>query len=181
VTSAQGAATAELPFRLVLLVGFMASGKSTVGAELASRLGWSFVDLDARIEARIGASVPEIFSRYGEGRFRMLEAEAGREALAEREVVVATGGGWPVAPGRMDGLAGDVFSVWLQVSPGEAVRRARGDPAVRPLLAVRDPEVRAAELLEARRTAYAKARLHLDTGGATPGQIVERILAACES
>ena len=83
----------------VLLVGFMASGKSSVGKELASRLGWAFEDFDTAIEARAGRSVSQIFSEDGEAGFRRLELEVAEELLALRNTVVASGGGWPAQPG----------------------------------------------------------------------------------
>ena len=79
----------------VLLVGFMASGKTSVGKELASRLGWDFEDFDTAIEARTGKSVSQIFSEDGENEFRRLECGVAEELLARRNTVVASGGGWP--------------------------------------------------------------------------------------
>jgi shikimate kinase len=166
---------------LLVLVGFMASGKSTVGRELARRLGWRFVDLDDRVEALACATVPEIFRRWGEERFRDLEGQAGREALLEEHVVLATGGGWPTAPGRMDGVPEDVLTIWLRVSPEDAVERAGRDDVTRPLLEVADPADRARRLLDERRDAYAKARVHVETGGRTPETVIEQILERIES
>src|ERR1700674_5504219 len=80
----------------VFLVGFMASGKSSVGQELARRLGWDFVDLDARIESRERQTVPAIFRDRGELGFRLAETRAPRDLLPEplkRNRVVALGGG----------------------------------------------------------------------------------------
>ena len=82
--------------RAVFLVGFMGSGKSSVGQELARRLGWDFVDLDARIESREGQTVPEIFRDRGEAGFRLAETSALGDLLSEpleRNRVVALGGG----------------------------------------------------------------------------------------
>src|SRR5271157_6018848 len=82
--------------RALFLVGFMASGKSSVGQELARRLQWDFVDLDARIEAREGQTIPEIFRDRGEPEFRIAEENALRDLLSEsrqRNCVVALGGG----------------------------------------------------------------------------------------
>jgi hypothetical protein len=93
-----------VPVRGLFLVGYMGTGKTTVGRSLAALLGWEFVDLDERIEAREGRSVPMIFREYGEGGFREREHLALRtlvgEISAERPAVVALGGGAFVEPRR---------------------------------------------------------------------------------
>jgi shikimate kinase len=81
--------------RRLVLTGFMGAGKSTVGRLLAVRLGWSFLDLDAHLEARAGLSVPEIFARHGEAHFRRLESSALASALGRSQIVLALGGGTP--------------------------------------------------------------------------------------
>lgn len=174
---ARGAPEAGPPFRVVLLVGFMASGKSSVGARLAARLGWDFFDADDAVEAAAGASVETLFRERGEAAFREVEARVTEELLAGRRRVVATGGGWPAAAeDRMDGLPPDVLSVWLRVPAALAVERALRDGRVRPLLAVDDPEGRARVLLRRRRPAYAKARLHLDASEPSPDTLAAAIV-----
>ena len=79
--------------RCVFLVGFMGAGKTMVAQQLATRLGWAAVDLDARIEAHEQRSVAEIFSKDGEAYFRHVEREALRSLGPQRDTVVATGGG----------------------------------------------------------------------------------------
>lgn len=91
---------AELPVlpssvRRLVLTGFMGAGKSTIGRLLASRLGWSFVDLDQHLETRTGATIPELFSTYGEAHFRRLESTALASALGRSNVILALGGGTP--------------------------------------------------------------------------------------
>ncbi len=81
--------------RRVVLAGFMGSGKSTIGALLAERLGWEFLDLDAHIEARSGSSVRDLFATHGEPHFRLLESTALANALGRSNVVLALGGGAP--------------------------------------------------------------------------------------
>ena len=84
-------ANGDMPER-VLLVGFMASGKSSVGRELASRLGWDFEDFDTVIEARAGKSVSQIFEEDGEAEFRRLESGVAEELLVRSNTVLASGG-----------------------------------------------------------------------------------------
>ncbi len=81
--------------RRLILTGFMGAGKSTVGRLLASQLGWEFLDLDAHLESRTGATIPELFSRHGEIHFRRLESTALASALGRSQVVLALGGGTP--------------------------------------------------------------------------------------
>ena len=81
--------------RAIVLIGFMGSGKNTVGQELARRLSWDLLDLDARIESRESQSIPEIFNQKGEPYFRAAETAALRDLLASltRDTVIALGGG----------------------------------------------------------------------------------------
>ena len=164
----------DRPGRGVLLVGFMASGKSTVGRRLAERLGWRFVDVDDEVEGRVGSTIPEIFRSKGERYFRELEARLVEELVLGREVVVATGGGWPVSEGRMESCPEAFLTVWLKVTPGTSVTRARRGP-VRPLLDVQDPEAKAEDLLLRRVPYYRKARLHLETDDRSVDELVEAI------
>ena len=91
------------PAHRVLLIGFMGSGKSTVGRELAEQLGWHFEDIDEAITHDAGMSIAEIFQDPGESFFRLEEHRKTREILNQDEVVIATGGGWAAVPGS-DGL-----------------------------------------------------------------------------
>jgi shikimate kinase len=165
------------PIERVVLLGFMAAGKTAVGAELARRLGWAQVDLDAWIEAREGKRVARIFADDGEARFRRLEADATREVAAMRGVVLSPGGGWITGAGNLEALGDGSLSVWLRVSPEEAVRRASRSPGERPLLAGADPLAAARELMEARSPLYARAALHVDTEGRPPGEVAAIIEA----
>jgi shikimate kinase len=162
----------------IFLIGFMGSGKTTVGRLLAQRLGWSFADLDDRVVQAAGMPIREIFAREGEPAFRRRETEALRAAAAERRTVLATGGG---AACREENLrlmleAGRVVA--LEVSPAEAVRRA-GAASGRPLLdGAADPIAAAATLLSARKAFYARAHARVDTDGRPPARIAEEIASA---
>lgn len=165
--------------RAVVLVGFMGAGKTAVGRQLASRLGWEFRDVDWEVERSCGRSIPELFAEEGEARFRALEDEMLQSCVTEASGrVIATGGGWAADPDRIAGLPSDVVSIWLQVSPEVAVQRATGEGPSRPLLQGEDPEGIARTLLESRTPGYAAATHHFDTDGANPAQVVNRILDA---
>ncbi|MGD2068061.1 MAG: shikimate kinase [Gemmatimonadota bacterium] len=168
-------------YHVVLLVGFMGSGKSTVGSRLAALLGWDFLDLDDLVEERTGLSVEAMFRERGEDAFRRVEAEVAEDALRGRNRVVAPGGGWAVRPGRLESVGPDVLTVWLEVEAETAVRRARLDGRARPLLDVPDPVGRARELLERRRPSYRRARLHLDAEHATPERLARNIVQYLET
>lgn len=166
--------------RRIVIVGFMGSGKTTVGRALAEALHWRFEDLDLHIEALDGRDIPTIFRDSGEARFREMEADVGARLLAEDEIVLATGGGWAAARGRLEALPAGTVSIWLRVSAEEAVRRAASEPGARPLLAVADPLASARELLDRRTAWYARADLAVDTEGMTPEHVTSQVLALLE-
>jgi shikimate kinase len=161
--------------RRILLVGFMGSGKTLVGRALAGRLGWDFRDFDQEVRFRVGLPIPEIFRQHGEAGFRQVEMEVGAELLGKEEVVLASGGGWAAEEGRLDRLPPGTLTVWLRVTPEEAVRRVREEGPTRPLLAVPDPLARARELLRAREKWYEKADLTLDSMEGAPEELARRI------
>ncbi len=160
----------------ILLVGFMASGKSSAGKELASRLGWDFEDFDTVIAARAGKSVSRIFVEDGEAEFRRLESSVAEELLARRDTVVASGGGWPAQPGAWEMVREDTMSIWLKVSPEVAVRRASDQGPTRPLLEGGDVTERAAALLLGREASYRRARYTLDSEQYGPLELAGEIL-----
>jgi shikimate kinase len=99
MTATQPASASETRFptalRRIVLMGFMGAGKTTVGRLLAASLDWEFLDLDAHIEQRTGASISELFARDGESQFRRLESTALANALSHHHAVLALGGGTP--------------------------------------------------------------------------------------
>jgi shikimate kinase len=166
----------DMSARNIVLVGFMGAGKSVCGRLLARRLGRCFVETDDMITAREGCSIPEIFARHGEGRFRELEAEAVEALALKAGDVVATGGGLPCREGRMEALRALGTVIWLQGAPRELLARARREGA-RPMLDGRtDDEVLA--LYAAREPYYRRAHLAVDTTGLTVDQVVAQLVAA---
>lgn len=166
----------DAPIRRVLLIGFMASGKTTVGRQLAERLGWRFFDVDEEIVRRSGQTVPEIFREHGESVFRALEARLAAEIRTAERAVIAPGGGWVTTPGALDDLPAGTFVVWLRVSAEEAVRRA-GGAMDRPLLAGADPLDRARTLIAERESLYSRADLVVDVDDRTVAEVVDEIIA----
>jgi shikimate kinase len=160
----------------VVLVGFMGSGKSTVGPILANALGWRFVDQDKTVEATAGLTVSEIFRQHGEARFRAMEANAAQDLLEQKDLVMASGGGWAAVPGRLSELPEGTAAVWLRVSAAEAVRRAQSSPGARPLLAGPDPVIAARQLLSERESKYGLAGLEVDTEARKAEDVAARIV-----
>ena len=151
--------------RAVFLVGFMASGKSSVGQELARRLDWDFVDLDARIESRERQTIYEIFRDRGEPGFRLAETSALRDLLTEslqRNRVVALGGGTFVQPKNRE-LLRPWPSVFLDVPPDELWRRGLEDATKRPLR--KDDPTEFARQYEYRLKFYREATVTVVTSG----------------
>jgi shikimate kinase len=159
-----------------LLVGFMGSGKTSVGRKVASRLGWRFQDFDDAIEAEVGGPIAEIFARHGEPHFREVERRVGERLLREEDVVLAAGGGWAAAPGRLAELPEGTASFWLRVSPEEALRRVARQPGKRPLLDRADPLQAASRLVEERSRWYGQAGWTVDTERSTVEDVSAGIL-----
>lgn len=172
-------------YRRVLLLGFMASGKTAVGRRLAARLGWGHIDLDREIERHAGTSIARIFETEGEAAFRALEVELTPRCFEEEEVVVSPGGGWVTNPGLLEALPAATLTAWLKVSPEEVVRRLdrSRSATVRPLLRSSDPRERAGVLLAEREHLYARAAVTIETDGRKPDEIaleLESIIRGAE-
>ncbi len=167
---------AELPSQIVL-VGFMGSGKSAVGAKLAWRLGYRFEDMDRRIEKRTGRSIRALFEEQGEEAFREEEErEAASLAQLDRRVI-ATGGGAFARPGTRARLQEGAVTVWIRIDFDTVIERIRPD-GTRPLAGNRGI-MRA--LLAEREPSYCLADLVVDTArGTTPAGVAERILDLIE-
>lgn len=166
--------------RNIVLVGFMATGKSTVGRELARRLGRPFVDTDEEVAARAGMSVAEVFARRGEAVFRDLESAVIAEAAARRGQVIAAGGGALLREENRRRLREGGVLVRLLADPEAIVARvvAQG-AAARPLLAAAaegDLAGRVRDLLAAREPAYRDADVTVDTTRLTIPEVAEEIL-----
>lgn len=158
----------------VVLIGFMGTGKSTVGTLAADKLGWTFVDMDTWIVERAGKTIPELFASEGEAAFRAYEREALRELLSGRGRVLATGGGAVLAAENRERMLAGGLVVALTATKDAIVERVRSDRN-RPLLQG-DVEERVATLLEARLGAYDFAHLTVDTEQLTPDEVADTIV-----
>ena len=121
---------------LIFLIGFMGSGKTTLGYPLARRLGYDFIDLDKAIETGEGCSVGEIFASKGEDEFRLMERRYLQDVIVRGgNVVVSTGGGTPCFHANMELMNANGVTVYLKLSPGMLAVRLASARVCRPLLA----------------------------------------------
>jgi shikimate kinase len=164
------------PAHRVLLIGFMGSGKSTVGRKVAEQLGWRFEDIDEAITHDTGMSISEIFHDSGESFFRLEEHRKTREVLNQDEVVIATGGGWAAVLGHFDEIPDGTLTIWLAVSPEEAIRRVADSENTRPLLSCSNPLEKARNLLRERSDSYSQAEHKVDTSDLSVEDVSVRIL-----
>lgn len=123
------------PDSVIALIGFMGSGKTTIGRKLAERLGRDFIDLDSRIEESAGMSIPDFFKKFGEQEFRKIEsATLKSEAGKENGNVLACGGGIVENPKNREILTGKCTTIWLDVPELELIQRLSKDFSGRPML-----------------------------------------------
>ena len=160
----------------IYLVGFMASGKTTVGQLLADELGWTFADLDADIESAQGTSIAEIFDARGEEEFRRIEQEAVRKRVREvqhgKPMVLALGGGTFAQAANQALLTENGVTIWLDCPYDRLCARLDGT-SDRPL--ARDRE-KFKQLYEDRRAHYGQADFRVEIDSDDPAAIVEAIL-----
>jgi shikimate kinase len=160
----------------IYVVGFMASGKSTIGRQLAHRLGWSFFDIDHEIEQAEKTTIAEIFDTRGEAEFRRIEAQILEQHVRwierGRPAVLALGGGAFAEPRSRELVLAHGIAVWLDC-PLAVVERRVAEASHRPL--ARDAEKFAA-LYRARRDAYAQADVRIPIESDDPATAVEAIL-----
>jgi shikimate kinase len=162
----------------IILTGFMGAGKSTIGRLLAPRLDWNFLDLDAHLESRTNATIPEIFERHGEAHFRRLESSALASALGRDRTVLALGGGTPeeLTNRLLLEQTPATFTIFLDAPFPTLFDRCVLQNIARPVLA--DPA--AAQLrFQKRHPLYRRlANLTIDTASQTSGQTIDALLLA---
>ena len=177
------------PPRNIILVGFMASGKTSVGRALADRTGWTLVDADDVIVARAGKPIHRIFAEDGEPAFRELESRVIADLCAGERQVIASGGGAFVSERNREVMLSGGRVFFLSATPATILRRVQEEDAggpIRPLLAPSagaeqdyDPEARIAGLLAQRGPAYSQAHHTVETDALTAEDVAERIGETC--
>ncbi|HXC96448.1 MAG TPA: shikimate kinase [Edaphobacter sp.] len=175
-TNEPGLTPAPAHLRRLVLTGFMGAGKSTVGRLLAARLNWQFLDLDAHLEARTGATIPQLFELHGEAHFRRLESTALASALGRDHTVLALGGGTPeeLTNRLLLEQTPATFTIFLDAPFPTLFDRCMLQDIARPVLS--DPA--AAQLrFQKRHPLYRRlANLTIETADHTPEQTVEVLL-----
>ena len=164
----------------ITLLGYMASGKSTIGSQLATDLGFDFIDLDQYIESKENTSIYELIKKTGEIKFRKIEHQALKEILnLPKNTVIALGGGTPVYYNNMELISENSKTVYLRLSPSELSRRLENEKEKRPLIAHIDnenlTEFIAKHLFE-RRPFYEKSILALDVKDQSAEQLSREII-----
>jgi shikimate kinase len=159
----------------VVLLGYMCSGKSSVGESLARRLDWRMLDFDVEIERREDRAVRAIIEAEGEEYFRSLEAALTEELANEPFVVAAPGGGWITEPRLLEAIRPGTLSIWLHVTPEETARRLMEDSIDRPFRDLEDPVGPISEMIMEREPLYRRADLMIPTDERTVEDIAFEI------
>ena len=170
--------------RNLVLIGYRATGKTAVGAELARVLKRPFVDLDRVLVAEAGKSVAEIVAQGGWEEFRRLEKDLVARYRASRGWVLATGGGVVLDPENVEALRENGIIIWLTADPATIQSRLEADrprDAFRPSLTGGDTVNEVLEVLQAREPLYrAAAQIIIATAHQSIPQVIQAILAALE-
>lgn len=168
--------TTTLPDNIAL-IGFMGTGKTTIGRHLADDLGWRFVDTDTVVERVAGCDIPTLFQREGEGAFRSQESRAILGVSAGFRQVIATGGGAILRPENVAALRSAGTVVWLTARPEVIVARTERRIGARPLLlSDEDPLARVLRMLGERGPLYQRAADHIvDTSERAPRTLAREI------
>lgn len=162
----------------IYIVGFMGSGKSTYGAQLATELGFGFTDLDTNIEQTAGQSIASLFETEGEEHFRKLESEALLATAQLENHVIAAGGGTPVFNHQMEWMNDNGTTVYLKLFEPELTKRLSVEMATRPLLKEQTEETLPGfvyETLRERAFYYHQAQIVIDPLNMQPKELAEML------
>ena len=161
----------------IALIGFMGTGKTTVGQLLAKKLDREFIELDSLIEQKAGKTIPEIFQQDGEIAFRELEIEATEEVAKREKAVIACGGGIVLNKINIDRLKQRARIVYLTASPRVILKRVASEAGQRPLLEADNPALTINELLKFRKPFYERAAdIKIDTSKLDINAVAEQII-----
>lgn len=162
----------------IIFIGFMGTGKSTLGRMLAEHMQWSFVDCDERIVRKAGMSIADFFAQHGEAAFRALETEVIQEVLYNQQQIVSTGGGSVLLEANRELMKNGGLVIALTADKDTIIQRVKHDTG-RPLLQG-DAEARIEQLLKERAGAYDFADLTIDTAQESIEQVIQRIMQMLE-
>ncbi len=164
----------------LILIGYRATGKTTLARLLSKRIGWEWIDADVEIERRAGKSIKQIFDQQGEPAFRDLEAEVIAELCRRQRLILAVGGGAPMRPQSRQIMHQTGKIVWLEAGPHTILARMTADDTTagrRPNLTEKGPLEEIIALLAEREPVYRElAHLVVDTEGKSPGELATEIV-----
>ncbi len=160
----------------IVITGFMGTGKSTIGRNIAQKLDWPFVDLDSLLEERQGHTIRSIFETEGEAHFRQLETELCYETAQWSGYVIATGGGTLVNPKNFDAFGEQSLLICLECDLDDLWLRLR-NARNRPMLDSQNPKARIAALLKQRQPAYDRIKYRVNTARRPLDATVSEIIA----
>ncbi len=165
---------------VLTLIGYRATGKTTLARLVAEQIGWPWVDADVEIERRAGKSIARIFAEDGEPAFRDLEAQVTADLCRQDRLVLAAGGGAPMREDNRQAMRSSGPVIWLKARPETIHARMSGDATTagrRPNLTDRGPLEEIEQLLALRAPVYRElANLEIDTEGKTPEQLAAEII-----
>ena len=156
------------------LIGFMGTGKTSVGRVVAETLGFEFLDTDELIQSRTGRTIADIFAKEGEPAFRALERQVVQELSTREKTVISTGGGLPTNPENLAALKSFALVVCLWASPEKIWERVRHQ-SHRPLLHDADPQQKIRDLLAARAPFYRQADVLVNTDQRSAREVAQQI------
>jgi shikimate kinase len=156
------------------LIGFMGTGKTSVGRLLAELLHFEFLDTDELIQSRTGRTIADIFARDGEPAFRKLEQQIVEELAAREKTVISTGGGLPTNPENLAKLKHHALVVCLWATPEKIWERVRNQ-SHRPLLHDADPQKKIRDLLSVREPFYKQADVLVNTDGRSARAVAQQV------
>lgn len=163
----------------IFLIGFMGSGKSSLGKELAHKLGLAFADLDKMIEEKEGREIAEIFESDREDKFRKIEHECLIQTLQLNNVVISTGGGTPCFFDNMELINTKGISIYIKYNPGILASRLFADKGKRPLIKhcknKRELELFIKDLLEKREKYYLQSKIAVEGKNINARKIIETL------
>jgi shikimate kinase len=157
------------------LIGFMGTGKTSVGRLVAEQLHFHYLDTDETIQTRTGRSIADIFAKDGEPAFRTLEKKLVEELASHKKTVISTGGGLPAHSANLDSLKTHALVVCLWASPEKIWERLKNQTH-RPLLHDADPQKKIRELLAAREPFYRQADVLVNTDIRSVREVVQQVV-----
>lgn len=164
----------------IFLIGFMGSGKTTVGKKLASKMGYLFMDMDRVIEEENQMTISRIFDEKGEDEFRMMEHDLILRIVQMEDVVISTGGGVPCFNTNMELINKHGISIYLKMNPEDLLKRLKGSKYERPLirdLSPKELDQYISEKLKEREPHYLKSKYVVDGSHPDVPGIIETIVA----